>query len=69
MKTKIIIVLIADVAFRILIDKLNLISNDNFLVDIYLKNLHDIAKKCGSLVEACKSIGVDYYKLLDIINI
>lgn len=69
MKTKIIMVLIADVVLRILIDKLNIMGNDNFLVDIYLKNLHDIAKKYGSLVEACKSIGVNYYKLLDIINI
>lgn len=69
MKTKIIIVLIADVVLRILIDKLNIMGNDNFLVDIYLKNLHDIATECGSLVEACKSIKIDYYKVLDIINI
>lgn len=69
MKTKIILVLIADVALRILIDKLNLIGNDNFLIDIYLKNLHDVAKKYGSLVDACNYINVNYYKLLDTLKI
>lgn len=69
MKTKIVAVLIADVALRILIDKLSLIGNDNFLVDIYLKNLHDIAKSYGSLVDACKSINIDYYKLLDTLKL
>lgn len=61
--------LIADVALRILIDKLNLIGNDNFLVDIYLEKLHDVAKKYGSLVEACKSINLNYYKLLDFLKL
>ena len=69
MKTKIIMVLIADVVLRLLCDKLNLIGNDNFLVDIYLKNLHDVAKKYGSLVDACKSINVNYYKLLDTLKL
>lgn len=69
MKTKILMVLIADVVFRILIDKLNLIGNDNFFVDIYLKNLHSIAIKYGSLVAACKSINVNYNKLLDTLNL
>lgn len=69
MKTKIVIVLIADVIFRILIDKLNIIGNDNFLVDIYLENLHDVAKKYGSLVDACKSINLNYYKLLDMLKL
>lgn len=69
MKTKIILVLIADVAFRILIDKLNLIGDNNFLVDIYLKNLHDVAKKYGSLVDACASININYYRLLDTLNL
>lgn len=68
-KIKIILVLIADVAFRILIDKLNLIGDNNFLVDIYLEKLHEIAKKYGSLVDACKSINVDYYKLLDTLKL
>ena len=69
MKTKIILVLIADVIVRILNDKLNLIGNDNFFVNIYLKNLHDIAKNYGSLVEACKSININYYKLLDTLKL
>ena len=69
MKTKIIMVLIADVAFRFLIDKVNLIGNDNFLVDIYLKKLHDIAKTYGSLVKACKTINVDYNKMLDTLKL
>lgn len=69
MKTKIISVLIADVVFRILIDKLNLIGDDNFLVDIYLEKLHEIAKKYGSLVSACKSINIDYYQLLDTLKL
>lgn len=69
MKAKIILVLIADVAFRFLIDKVNLIGNDSFLVDIYLKNLHDIAKKYGSLVDACKSININYYRLLDTLKL
>lgn len=69
MRVKIIMVLIADVIFRILIDKLNLIGNDNFFVDIYLKNLHDVAKKYGSLVDACKSININYYKLLDTLKL
>lgn len=69
MKIKIIIVLIADVIFRILIDKLNLIGNANFFVNIYLKNLHDIAEKYGSLVDACKSININYYKLLDFLKL
>ena len=69
MKTKIIMVLIADIIIRILHDKLNLIGNANFLVDIYLKNLHEIAKKYGSLVDACKSINVNYYKLLDTLKL
>lgn len=69
MKVKIILVLIADVILRILNDKLNLKCNDNFFVDIYLKNLHDIAKKHGSLVEACKSIKINYYKLLDMLTL
>ena len=66
---KIIMVLIADIAIRILSDKINLIGNDNFLVDIYLKKLHDIAKKYGSLVAACKSINVNYYNLLDTLKL
>lgn len=69
MKLKIIMVLIADVMFRILIDKLNLMSNDNFLIDIYLKKLHDIAEKYGSLVAACDSININYYKVLDTLKI
>lgn len=69
MKTKIILVLIADLVVRLLYDKLELLCNDNFLVDIYLKNLHDIAEKYGSLVDACKSINVDYYKLLDTLKL
>lgn len=69
MRTKIIMVLIADVIIRILNDKLNLTFNNNFLVDIYLKNLHDIAEKYGSLVDACKSINVDYYTLLDTLKL
>lgn len=66
---KIILVLIADIIIRILHDKLNLISNDNFLVDIYLENLHDIAKNYGSLVDACKAINLNYYKLLDFLKL
>ena len=69
MKAKIIMVLIADVSFRFLIDKLNLIGNDNFLIEIYLKNLHDVAKKYGSLVDACNYINVNYYKLLDALKL
>lgn len=69
MRTKIIMVLIADVLIRILSDKLNITCNDNFFVDIYLKNLHDVAKKCGSLVAACKSININYYKLLDMLKL
>ena len=69
MKIKIIMVLIADVILRIVIDKLNLIGNDNFLVDIYLKNLHDVAKKYGSLVDACKTININYNKLLDALKL
>lgn len=69
MKTKIIMVLIADVAIRLLSDKLNIISNDNFFVDNYLKNLHDIATEYGSLVDACKSIKINYYKLLDMLQL
>ena len=68
-KIKIIMVLIADVAFRILIDKFNLIGNDIFLVDIYLDKLHEIAKKYGSLVDACKSININYYRLLDTLKL
>ena len=62
-------VLIADIIIRVLSDKMNLVCNDNFLVNIYLKNLHDIAEKYGSLVAACKSINVNYYKLLDTLKI
>lgn len=69
MKAEIIMVLIADVVIRILNDKLNLIGDANFFVDIYLKKLHDIAKKYGSLVDACKSIKINYYKLLDTLNL
>lgn len=69
MKAKIIMVLIADVILRIVIDKLNLIGNDNFLVDIYLKNLHDVAKTYGSLVEGCKSININYNNLLDTLKL
>lgn len=68
MKIKIIMVLIANVVIRI-DDKLNLIGNDNLFVDIYLKNLHEIAAEYGSLVDACKSIKINYYKLLDMLNI
>lgn len=68
MKTRIILVLIANIIIRI-DDKLNLIGNDNFLVDIYLKNLHEIAKNYGSLVEACNYINVNYYKLLDALKL
>ena len=69
MKIKIIIVLIADVVVRILNDKLNLTCNASFFVDIYLKNLHDIATEYGSLVDACKSININYYKLLGMLNL
>ena len=69
MEAKIIMVLITDVILRIVIDKLNLIGNDNFLVDIYLKNLRDIATEYGSLVDACSSINVNYYKLLDTLKL
>lgn len=69
MRKKIILVLIADVIFRILSDKLNITVNDNFLVDIYLEKLHEIAKKYGSLVAACKSININYYKLLDFLKL
>ena len=69
MKTKIIMVLIADIIIRILHDKLNLIGNANLLDDIYLKNLHEIAKKYGSLVDACKSININYYRLLDMLTL
>ena len=69
MKTKIIMVLIADIIIRVLSDKMNLIGNDNFFVNIYLKNLHDIATEYGSLVDACKAINVDYYKLLDLLKL
>ena len=69
MKTKIITVLIADLVVRILNDKLNIIGDNNFLVDIYLKNLHDIATEYGSLVDACKSININYNILLDTLNL
>lgn len=69
MRAKIIMVLIADVILRILNDKLNLKCNDNFFVDIYLKQLHDIAIEYGSLVDACKYINVDYYTLLDTLKL
>ena len=68
-KIKIIMVLIADIIIRILSDKLNLIGNDNFLVGIYLEKLHDVAKKYGSLVNACNSINVNYYNLLDTLKL
>ena len=69
MEIKIILVLIADVVVRILHDKLNLPGNDNFVVDIYLEKLHDIATEYGSLVAACKSININYYKLLDFLKL
>lgn len=68
METKIILVLIANVIIRI-DDKINLIGNDSFFVNIYLENLHDVAKKYGSLVNACKAINVNYYKLLDTLKL
>ena len=69
MKTKIVMILIADIVIRILSDKLNLIGDANFFVDIYLKNLHDIAIEYGSLVDACNSINIDYYTLLDTLKL
>lgn len=68
MKTKIILILIANIIIRI-DDKINLIGNDNLFIDIYLKNLHEIAKKYGSLVDACKSININYYTLLDTLKL
>ena len=69
MKAKIILVLITDLVVRILNDKLNINCNDNFFVNIYLEKLHEIAKKHGSLVDACKSININYYRLLDTLNL